>query len=68
MSKLWINCDDKKNGEIVLTDKLSEDLSCLYLSPEYADVYFLVDNEKLPGKSHFNNNMLIPSNSCFLFP
>ena len=35
------------------------------MSAEYADVYFLVDNEKLPGKSPCNNIILILINLCF---
>lgn len=48
MSKLLIQ-DDKK-GEIVLTDKLSEDFANLYLSESYSDVTFQVGNEKIPCK------------------
>lgn len=32
-------------GEIVLTDKLSEDLATLYCSDKYSDVTFLVEDE-----------------------
>lgn len=32
-------------GEIVLTDKLSEDLATLYCSEKYSDVTFLVEDE-----------------------
>jgi hypothetical protein len=39
--------DDKK--EIVLTEKLSDDLSSLYLSENYSDVTFLVGDQKIPS-------------------
>jgi hypothetical protein len=41
-------CDDKK--EINLTEKLSEDLSNLFLSESYSDVTFLVENERIPSE------------------
>ncbi|CRL03164.1 CLUMA_CG016151, isoform A [Clunio marinus] len=47
MSKSLIQ-DDKK-GEIVLTDRLSDDLKNLYLSENYSDVTFVVENEKIPS-------------------
>lgn len=46
MSKLLLQ-DEKKTGEIVLTEKLSEDLSHLYLSERYSDVVFIVEGEKI---------------------
>ena len=46
MSKLLLQ-DEKKTGEIVLTEKLSEDLSHLYLSERYSDVIFSVEGEKI---------------------
>lgn len=46
MSKLLLQ-DEKKTGEIVLTEKLSEDLSHLYLSDSYSDVVFFVEGEKI---------------------
>lgn len=39
--------DDKK--EIVLTEKLSDDLASLYMSENYSDVTFLVDDQKIPS-------------------
>jgi len=42
--------EDKKVGEIVLTEKLSEDFSNLYLSHNYSDVTFLVENERIPSE------------------
>lgn len=42
--------DDKKVGEIVLTEKLSEDFNNLYLSESYSDVVFVVENEKIYSK------------------
>jgi hypothetical protein len=42
--------DDKKIGEIVLTEKLSDDFNKLYLSENYSDVTFLVENERIPSK------------------
>lgn len=50
MSKLLLQ-DEKKTGEIVLTEKLSEDLSHLYLSERYSDVVFVVENEKIYSAS-----------------
>lgn len=47
MSKSLI--DDRK-GEIVLTDKLSEDFASLLLSENYSDVTFLIDKDRIPGK------------------
>lgn len=38
---------DKKTGEIVLFEKLSEDLSHLYLSELYSDVSFIIEGEKI---------------------
>ena len=46
MSKLLLE-DEKKTGEIVLTEKLSEDLSNLYLSERYSDVIFKVEDERI---------------------
>lgn len=42
--------DDKKVGEIVLIEKLSEDFSNLYLSHNYSDIIFIVENEQIPCK------------------
>lgn len=50
MSKSLLQ-DGKKSGEIVLTEKLSEDLSHLYLSENYSDVIFLVEGEKIYSAS-----------------
>lgn len=45
-------------GEIVLTEKLSDDLATLYLSEKYSDVTFLVEDdhkkvERIPCKIIF---------------
>lgn len=53
MSKLLLQ-DEKKTGEIVLTEKLSEDLSHLYLSERYSDIIFVVEDEKIFSAS-FNS-------------
>lgn len=50
MSKSLI--DDRK-GEIVLTDKLSEDFANLLLSESYSDVTFLIDKDRIPGEYAF---------------
>jgi hypothetical protein len=52
MSKSLLQ-DDKK-GEIVLLEKLSEDLSNLYLSERYSDVVFVVEEEKIFSKCVIN--------------
>lgn len=41
----------KIKGEIVLTDRLSDDFSNLYLSENYSDILFLVDHERIPSKT-----------------
>ncbi|KAG5677275.1 hypothetical protein PVAND_007045 [Polypedilum vanderplanki] len=48
MSKSLLQTDIK-SGEINLTDKLSEDFSKLYLSANYSDVTFIVEDEKIFG-------------------
>lgn len=50
MSKSLI--DDRK-GEIVLTDRLSEDFANLLLSESYSDVTFLIGTDRIPGKYAF---------------
>lgn len=46
MSKSLLQ-DEKQLGEIVLFEKLSKDLSELYLSERYSDVIFIVEDEKI---------------------
>lgn len=50
MSKLLLQ-DDKKSGDISLVEKLSEDLSHLYLSQRYSDVVFVVEGERIHSAS-----------------
>lgn len=41
---------DGGKGEIVLTDRLSDDFASLYLSENYSDICFLVENESIPSE------------------
>lgn len=49
MSKFLQN-DKSSGGEINLIEKLSEDLEFLYLSENFSDVTFIVDDERIPSE------------------
>jgi hypothetical protein len=49
MSKSLIQED--KSGEIVLTDKLSEDFSKLYISGDHSDLTLVVGGERIKCES-----------------
>jgi hypothetical protein len=54
MSQLLIQ-DDKK-GEIVLSDRLSDDFAGLYLSSFASDISFLVEQDRIPSMLEKNQS------------